>query len=386
MAGSEMERERSFNPVFPYTPTEPDAPLDPVAFRKRKVALITGITGQDGSYLTEFLLDRGYIVHGIVRRSSNFNTGRLKKLHLDEGQHPHRLHLHYGDMTDGVNIFALVASIKPTEIYNLAAQSHVKVSFEIPEHSLDVEVGALRLIEAVRRTGLSQRVRFFQASSSELFGNITESPQTEKTSFYPRSPYGVAKLYAYWITVNYRDSYGMYACNAILYNHESPRRGRTFVTRKISRGVAEIKLMKSQCIFLGNLDATRDWGHAKDYVEGMWLMLQQDKPDDFILATGEAHSVREFVELAFKVVKITIEWDGSGLDEVGRDAETRAIIIRIDPRYFRPTEQKHERLIGNPSKAATSLGWKRSVSFEELVKEMVLTDLEMIKNPLLEDS
>ncbi|KAF8685188.1 GDP-mannose 4,6-dehydratase [Rhizoctonia solani] len=356
---------------------------DPEEYRKRKVALISGITGQDGSYLTELLLEKGYEVHGVIRRSSSFNTNRLQHLYADQHERPNKFHLHYGDLSDSTNLVYVIAQVQPTEVYNLGAQSHVKVSFEMAEYTGDVDgLGTLRLLDAIRTCGLEKHIRFYQASTSELYGKVVETPQSETTPFYPRSPYGVAKLYAYWITVNYREAYGMYACNGILFNHESPRRGRTFVTRKISRAVAEISLEKQQCLYLGNLDAQRDWGHAKDYVEGMWRILQQDTPEDFVLATGETHPVREFVEKSFAVVGIQVKWEGEGVDEVGKDAATGKVIVRVDTRYFRPAEV--DLLLGTPKKAEEKLGWKRKVTFDELVKEMVSADLEAAKN-LVED-
>ncbi|KAL1919478.1 uncharacterized protein VTP21DRAFT_2171 [Calcarisporiella thermophila] len=342
-------------------------------YRSRKVALITGITGQDGSYLAEFLLAKGYTVHGIIRRSSSFNTGRLQHLYKDPHDRP-KLHLHYGDLTDSTVLVHIVSKVLPTEVYNLGAQSHVKVSFDMSEYTGDVDaLGTLRLLDAIRTCGLTRFVRFYQASTSELYGQVVETPQRETTPFYPRSPYGVAKLYGYWITVNYREAYDMFACNGILFNHESPRRGRTFVTRKISRAVADIHLGRQKCLYLGNLDARRDWGHARDYVEGMWLMLQQDKPEDFVLATGEMHTVREFVEKAFAVVGTTIAWEGEGVDEIGRCKATGEVLVRVDPQYFRPAEV--ELLLGDPTKANNLLGWVRKVTFEELVVEMVKADL-----------
>ncbi|KAF8336959.1 GDP-mannose 4,6-dehydratase [Cantharellus anzutake] len=355
----------------------------PEEYRKRKVALISGITGQDGSYLTEFLLSKGYQVHGIIRRSSSFNTSRLHHLYEDQHERPNKFHLHYGDLGDSTNLVYIIAQVQPTEVYNLGAQSHVKVSFEMAEYTGDVDgLGTLRLLDAIRTCGLQHHIRFYQASTSELYGKVVETPQSETTPFYPRSPYGVAKLYAYWITVNYREAYDIYACNGILFNHESPRRGRTFVTRKITRAVADIKLGKQHCLYLGNLDAKRDWGHARDYVEGMWKILQQDKPEDFVLATGEMHSVREFVEKAFAVVDVTIQWQGSGVDEVGIDSKTQQVVVRVDPRYFRPAEV--ELLLGNPTKAEKVLGWKRKVNFDSLVTEMVHADLKSSGN-LVED-
>jgi len=355
----------------------------PEEYSKRKVALISGITGQDGSYLTEFLLSKGYQVHGIIRRSSSFNTSRLHHLYEDQHERPNKFHLHYGDLSDSTNLVYIIAQVQPTEVYNLGAQSHVKVSFEMAEYTGDVDgLGTLRLLDAIRTCGLQHHIRFYQASTSELYGKVVETPQSETTPFYPRSPYGVAKLYAYWITVNYREAYNMYACNGILFNHESPRRGRTFVTRKISRAVADIKLGKQHCLYLGNIDAKRDWGRARDYIEGMWQILQQDKPEDFVLATGEMHSVREFVEKAFAVVDVSIQWQGSGIDEVGIDRETQQVVVRVDPRYFRPAEV--ELLLGNPAKAERVLGWKRKVDFDSLVTEMVQTDLRTSKS-LIED-
>ncbi|TIB80345.1 GDP-mannose 4,6-dehydratase [Wallemia mellicola] len=344
-------------------------------YRKRKVALISGITGQDGSYLTELLLSKGYQVHGIIRRSSSFNTGRIEHLYKDIHDMPDMI-LHYGDLMDTTNLVSIISKVQPTEIYNLAAQSHVKVSFDMAEYTGNVDgLGTLRMLEAIRITGLDQCIRFYQASTSELYGKVVETPQSETTPFYPRSPYGVAKLYAYWIVVNFRESYNMFAVNGILFNHESPRRGRTFVTRKITRAVAEIKLGKQECLYLGNLDAKRDWGHARDYVDGMWRILQHDIPEDFVLATNETHSVREFTEKAFKVVGITIKWQGEKEDEVGIDASTGKIIVRIDDKYYRPAEV--DLLLGNPSKAEENLNWKREVSFNELVEEMVNADVKM---------
>jgi len=352
-------------------------------YRNRKVALISGITGQDGSYLTEFLLSKGYEVHGIIRRSSSFNTGRLHHLYEDQHERPTKFINHYGDLSDSTNLVYIIAQVQPTEVYNLGAQSHVKVSFEMAEYTGDVDaLGTLRLLDAIRTCGLEKYIRFYQASTSELYGKVMETPQSETTPFYPRSPYGVAKLYAYWITINYREAYGVYACNGILFNHESPRRGRTFVTRKITRAVADITLGKQECLFLGNIDSLRDWGHARDYVEGMWLILQQETPEDFVLATGEIHSVREFVEKAFAVVGTQIRWEGKGVDEKGINAATGKVIVRIDPRYFRPAEV--DLLLGNPEKAEKKLGWKRRVVFDVLVKEMVEADVAASKN-LVED-
>ncbi|KAF8639151.1 hypothetical protein AX17_001640 [Amanita inopinata Kibby_2008] len=352
-------------------------------YQKRKVALISGITGQDGSYLTEFLLAKGYEVHGIIRRSSSFNTGRLHHLYEDQHERPNKFKLHYGDLSDSTNLVYIIAQVQPTEMYNLGAQSHVKVSFEMAEYTGDVDaLGTLRLLDAIRTCGLEKYIRFYQASTSELYGKVVETPQSETTPFYPRSPYGCAKLYAYWIVVNYREAYGMYACNGILFNHESPRRGRTFVTRKISRAVADISLGKQSCLYLGNLDAQRDWGHARDYIEGMWLMLQQSSPDDYVLATGETHPVREYVEKAFEVVGTNIKWRGSGVGEEGHDAKTGKVVVKVDERYFRPAEV--DLLLGNPAKAERVLGWKRRVDFDSLVKEMVDADLKASQS-LVED-
>jgi len=343
-----------------------------------KVALITGITGQDGAYLARLLLEKGYVVHGIKRRSSSFNTERIDDIYEDPHLPDARMFLHYGDMTDSLNLLRVIAQVQPQEIYNLGAQSHVQVSFETPEYTANADgVGMLRILEAVRILNLVDKVRVYQASTSELYGLVQEVPQRETTPFYPRSPYGVAKLYAYWIVVNYREAYGMHASNGILFNHESPLRGETFVTRKISRAVAAIELGMQDKLYMGNLDARRDWGHARDYVRGMWLMLQQDQPDDYVLATGENHSIREFVERAFSEVGRTIEWTGEGLEEVGRDARTGQELVAVDPRYFRPTEV--EQLIGDPGKARQKLGWRHEVGFEELVREMVACDLETVK-------
>lgn len=344
----------------------------------KKVALITGITGQDGSYLAEFLLKKGYEVHGIIRRASTFNTKRIDHLYQDPHEEDIRLFLHYGDITDSSNINRLIEKIKPNEIYNLAAQSHVGVSFDSPEYTAEATgVSTLRILDAIRETGL--KTKFYQASTSELFGGLPETaPQNEKTPFYPKSPYGVAKLYSYWITVNYREAYNIFACNGILFNHESPRRGETFVTRKITRAVAAIHLGKQEKLYLGNLDAKRDWGHAKDYVEGMWLMLQQEKPQDYVLAMNETHTVREFVELAFGELGYNIVWEGYGINEKGRDKNTGEILVEVDPRYFRPAEV--ELLWGDSTKARKELNWKPKYSFIELVKEMVESDLEEMKN------
>jgi GDPmannose 4,6-dehydratase len=341
----------------------------------KKVALITGVTGQDGAYLADMLLNKGYIVHGIKRRSSTFNTGRVDHLYRDLHEPDVRFKLHYGDLTDGTNLIRIIQEVQPTELYNLAAQSHVQVSFEAAEYTANADaIGTLRLLEAIRILGLEKKVRFYQASTSEMFGKVREVPQSETTPFYPRSPYGAAKVYAYWITVNYREAYGMHASNGILFNHESPIRGETFVTRKITRGVAAIAHGLQSQLFLGNLDATRDWGHARDYVEGMWLMLQQDEPDDYVLATGEAHSVREFVEIAFGHIGRHIEWRGEGVEEVGMDKKSNEPLIVIDPRYFRPTEV--DQLLGNPAKAKRKLGWSHRVGFKELVAEMMESDLQ----------
>src|SRR6201997_5571821 len=343
-----------------------------------RVALITGATGQDGAYLAELLLDKGYVVHGIKRRSSSFNTERVDHLYQD----PHGLgvqfFLHYGDMTDSTNLIRIIQEVQPTEIYNLAAQSHVLVSFETPEYTANADaLGTLRLLEAIRILRLEEKVRFYQASTSELYGLVQEVPQRETTPFYPRSPYAAAKLYAYWITVNYREAYGMHASNGILFNHESPIRGETFVTRKITRAVARIETGLQDCLYLGNLDAKRDWGHAKDYVVGMHAILQAEAPDDYVLATGETRSVREFVELAFAEVGRSVEWRGEGVEETGIDKKTGKTVVRIDPVYFRPTEV--DLLIGDSSKARQKLGWKPKTSFAQLVKEMVAGDLEIAK-------
>jgi GDPmannose 4,6-dehydratase len=341
------------------------------------VALITGATGQDGAYLSEFLLKKGYVVHGIKRRSSSFNTGRVDHLYQDPHERGVRFLLHYGDMTDATNLIRIVQDTQPDEIYNLAAQSHVQVSFETAEYTANADaLGTLRLLEAIRILGMEKRVRFYQASTSELYGNVQERPQRETTPFYPRSPYAAAKLYAYWITVNYREAYGFHASNGILFNHESPIRGETFVTRKISRAVAGIKLGRQKTLFLGNLDAKRDWGHARDYVEGIWQILQQPEPDDYVLATGETHSVREFVEKAFQQIGVRIVWKGAGVEEKGLDAGSGRILVEVDPGYFRPTEV--DILVGDPSKARSRLGWRHRVSFEQLVAEMVAADLKAV--------
>ena len=342
-----------------------------------KVALITGVTGQDGAYLAELLLEKGYDVHGIKRRSSSFNTGRVDHLYADPHERETRFSMHYGDLTDATNLIRLVQTIKPTEIYNLGAQSHVQVSFETPEYTANADaLGTLRLLEALRLLGMEQSCKFYQASTSELYGRALERPQSETTPFYPRSPYAAAKLYAYWICVNYREAYGIHASNGILFNHESPIRGETFVTRKITRAVAAIKLGLQKRVYLGNLDAVRDWGHARDYVDGMWRILQQKLPDDYVLATGEAHSVREFVELAFAEIGRRIAWRGQGKDEQGIDDQTGEALVAIDPRYFRPTEVDF--LLGDASKAARVLGWRHSTGLTDLVKEMVRSDLKVM--------
>ena len=348
----------------------------PAAEKKR--ALITGITGQDGSYLAELLLEKGYEVHGIIRRSSSFNTGRIEHLYKDTHVSGVSLFLHYGDLSDSTNLTDIIRRCKPDEVYNLAAQSHVKVSFEMAEYTGNVDgLGTLRLLDAIRSAGMADKTRFYQASTSELYGKVRETPQSETTPFYPRSPYAVAKQYAYWIVVNYREAYNIFAVNGILFNHESPRRGPTFVTRKITRAVARIHAGMQECLYLGNLDSKRDWGHARDYVEGMWKMLQADEADDFVLATGETHMVREFVEKAFKVLDIEISWEGEGVDEVGKDQNGK-VIVRIDPKYFRPTEV--DLLLGDATKAKEKLGWVPNILFEELVKEMVLADSEVVKH------
>lgn len=338
-----------------------------------KKALVTGITGQDGSYLAELLLEKGYEVHGIIRRSSSFNTGRIDHLYKDPHINGVKMFLHYGDLSDSSSLSRLIEKIKPDEIYNLAAQSHVKVSFDNPEYTADVTgLGTVRILDAIKDSGI--KTKFYQASTSELYGLVQETPQRETTPFYPRSPYGCAKLYSYWITINYRESYNMYACNGILFNHESPRRGETFVTRKITRGLARILAGKDDCLYLGNLDSKRDWGYAKDYVEGMWLMLQQKRPDDFVLATGETHSVREFIEEACKVAGIDLIWKGKKEKEVGIDKKTKRTIIRIDPKYYRPAEV--DLLLGDPSKAKKLLKWKTKTKFKELVKIMMEADMK----------
>lgn len=344
-----------------------------------KTALITGVTGQDGAYLAESLLKKGYIVHGLRRRSSSFNSSRIEHLYKDLHEDDVRFFLHYGDLTDATNLIRLIQQIEPDEIYNLGAQSHVLVSFETPEYTANGDgLGVLRLLEAIRILGLTKKTRFYQASTSELYGKVMEIPQRETTPFYPRSPYAVAKLYGYWITVNYREAYDIHASNGILFNHEGPTRGETFVTRKISRAVAAITHGQQDKLYLGNMDAKRDWGHARDYVEGMWLMLQQPKADDYVLATGETHSVREFVELAFAEVGHNIVWSGSGVDEIGRDAKSGRVLVQIDPRFFRPTEV--DLLIGDPTKAKTVLGWEATTKFEALVREMVQHDLAQLSS------
>ena len=342
-----------------------------------KIALITGITGQDGAYLADLLLAKGYVVHGIKRRSSSFNSGRIDHIYQDPHEKNLRFKLHYGDMTDSTNLIRIVQETQPDEIYNLAAQSHVQVSFETAEYTANADgIGTLRLLEAIRLLGLVQKTKFYQASTSELYGKVQEVPQSETTPFYPRSPYAAAKLYAYWITVNYREAYGMHASNGILFNHESPIRGETFVTRKITRAVAAIKLGKQEKLYLGNMDAKRDWGHARDYVEGMWRMVQQEKADDYVLATGQTHAVRTFVEMAFAEASINITWQGVGISEKGIDVATGKTLVEVDPRYFRPTEV--ELLIGDAAKAKAKLGWVPSTTFAALVKEMVQADLKLI--------
>jgi len=348
---------------------------------KVKVALVTGITGQDGSYLAEFLLRKGYEVHGIIRRSSSFNTGRIEDLYQDPHVDTQKLFLHYGDLTDSTNCFEIISKVRPDELYNLGAQSHVKVSFEMSEYTADADgIGVLRMLNAIRSAGLSEKTKFYQASTSELYGLVQEVPQRETTPFYPRSPYAVAKQYAFWIVVNYREAYGLHASNGILFNHESPRRGPTFVTRKITRAVARIHKGIGQCLFMGNIDAKRDWGHARDYVEMMWMMLQEDTPDDFVVATGETNTVRFFIESAFKVIGIEIAWRGkkSSVEEVGYDkADAERVLVRIDPKYFRPTEV--ELLIGDPTKAKQKLGWVPKVTMQELCTEMVEADIKLVE-------
>jgi GDPmannose 4,6-dehydratase len=347
-----------------------------------KRALITGITGQDGAYLAEFMLKKGYEVHGIKRRASLFNTDRIDHLYQDPHESDRRFVLHYGDLTDSTNLIRIIQQVQPDEIYNLAAQSHVKVSFETPEYTANADaLGALRLLEAIRILGLEKRTRFYQASTSELYGLVSETPQTEKTPFYPRSPYGVAKLYAFWITVNYREAYGIFGCNGILFNHESPLRGETFVTRKITRALARIKLGFQKCLYLGNLDAKRDWGHARDYVELMWLMLQQEAPKDYVIATGIQRSVRDFVNVAGKELGFDIRWEGEGVEEKGYDAKNGQCLVAVDPRYFRPTEV--DALLGDASLARKELGWEPKTSFDEMVAEMVAQDLKETERDLL---
>jgi len=343
-----------------------------------KKALITGITGQDGAYLAEFLLSKGYEVHGIKRRASLFNTDRIDHLYQDPHEKNRNMVLHYGDLTDATNLTRILQEVKPDEVYNLAAQSHVQVSFESPEYTADVDaLGTMRILEGIRLLGMEEKTRFYQASTSELYGKVQEIPQTETTPFYPRSPYACAKLYAYWITINYREAYNIYACNGILFNHESPLRGETFVTRKITRAMTRIYLGMQECLFLGNLDALRDWGHAKDYVEMQWLMLQQNTPDDYVIATGIQHSVRQFVDACAKELGMTIKWEGKGIDEKGINPANNKTIVAVDPAYFRPTEV--ETLLGDPSKAKNNLGWEPKITFEQLVKEMTQSDLEEAK-------
>lgn len=347
----------------------------------RNIALITGVTGQDGAYLAELLLNKGYEVHGLKRRSSSFNTGRIDHLNIG-GPGNGRFHLHFGDMTDSMALTRIIAQLKPDEIYNLAAQSHVQVSFEMPEYTANADgIGTLRLLEGIRIAGLERKTRFYQASTSELFGKVCEVPQRETTPFYPRSPYAVAKLYAYWLTVNYREAYGLFASNGILFNHESPTRGETFVTRKITRSVSAIELGLQRRLYLGNLDAQRDWGHARDHVEGMWRILQHSRPDDFVLATGQMHSVREFCTVAFSRVGRQLEWRGRGVEEKGYDRRTGDCLVEVDPRYFRPTEV--DQLLGDPSRAKLELGWESRTSFDQLVVEMVDADMQLLKSERL---
>jgi GDPmannose 4,6-dehydratase len=350
-------------------------------YQVKKSALITGVTGQDGAYLAEFLLSKGYEVHGVKRRASLFNTNRIDHLYHDRHEANVKFFLHYGDLTDSTNLIRIIQETQPDEIYNLAAQSHVQVSFETPEYTANSDaLGALRLLEAIRILGLTEKTKFYQASTSELFGKVQETPQRETTPFYPRSPYAAAKIYGYWITVNYREAYNLFACNGILFNHESPLRGETFVTRKITRAIARIKLGLQDQLYLGNLDSKRDWGYAKDYVEAMWLILQQDTPEDFVIATGETHTVREFVERAFTEVGLTIVWQGEGVAEKGLDSATGKVLVEIDPRYFRPTEV--ELLLGDPTKAKLKLGWEPRVTFTKLVKMMITSDLEAAQKDL----
>jgi GDPmannose 4,6-dehydratase len=347
-----------------------------------KTALITGITGQDGAYLAELLLSKGYAVHGVKRRASSFNTDRIDHLYQDPHDTNVRLQLHYGDLTDSTNLIRIIQEVQPDEIYNLAAQSHVAVSFETPEYTANSDaIGTLRVLEAIRILGLEKKTRFYQASTSEMFGKVQEIPQRETTPFYPRSPYGAAKVYAYWITVNYREAYGLYACNGILFNHESPMRGETFVSRKITRALARIKVGLQETLHLGNLDSRRDWGHARDYVRAQWLMLQQEEPEDFVIATGKQYSVRDFVAAAGSLLDMKIQWQGEGVDEVGIDTATGRRVVRVDPRYFRPTEV--ETLLGDATKAREKLGWSAEVSFSELVAEMVESDLDLAKRDSL---
>lgn len=350
--------------------------------KMQKIALITGTTGQDGAYLAEFLLKKGYIVHGLKRRSSLFNTDRIDHLYQDQHEHDVKFFLHYGDMTDSTNLIRIIQQIQPDEIYNLAAQSHVQVSFDTPEYTANADaLGTLRILEAIRLLGLEKKTRFYQASTSELYGLVQETPQKETTPFYPRSPYAVAKLYGYWITVNYREAYGIYACNGILFNHESPLRGETFVTRKITRAVARISLNLEKKLYLGNLDAKRDWGFAKDYVEAMWMMLQQDEPEDFVIATGKTQKVRDFVELSFKEIGVEITWQGFGIEEKGINKATGEVVVEVDSKYFRPTEV--DLLLGDATKAKEKLGWQAKTTIEELCSMMVKADLEEAKKDLL---
>lgn len=359
----EPEKER---PIF-------SAVMPEVAARSN-VALITGITGQDGSYLAEFLLAKGYEVHGIIRRSSSFNTGRIDHLYVDKHVNNVRFFLHYGDLSDSTNLIHIMRQVRPSEVYNLAAQSHVKVSFECAEYTANIDgLGTLRLLDAIRTSGLTKTCRFYQASTSELYGKVQETPQSETTPFYPRSPYAVAKQYAYWIVVNYREAYNMFACNGILFNHESPRRGPTFVTRKTTRAVANIKLGRQECLYLGNMDSKRDWGHARDYVKAMWMMLQSDTPSDYVVATGVTTTVRDFVTHAFSCVDKAITWSGTGVDEIGTDQDGK-VVVRVDPAYFRPTEV--DLLLGNPAKIKKDLGWTTEISLHQLIEEMVASDLE----------
>ncbi|MCC6839725.1 MAG: GDP-mannose 4,6-dehydratase [Flavobacteriales bacterium] len=378
-SGKPATKKLSSNTAAAKKVTAQAAPKQRAAAKgKRKVALITGVTGQDGAYLSELLLKKGYEVHGVKRRSSLLNTDRIDHLYHDSHEKGLPFHLHYGDLTDSVNCLRLVQQVQPDEIYNLAAMSHVHVSFEMPEYTANADgIGTLRFLEAIRILGMEKKTRFYQASTSELYGGVIHSAQNEETPFYPRSPYGVAKLYGFWITKNYRESYGIFACNGILFNHESPLRGETFVTRKITRAAAKIKLGLQKTLYLGNLDAKRDWGHAKDYVEGMWLMLQAKKPDDFVLATGETHTVRHFVNLAFAEAGIRLEWKGKGAKEKAIDKKTGKVVVAIDPRYYRPAEVDH--LEGDPSKARRVLGWKHKYDLAALVKEMVREDIKLFE-------